>query len=152
MLLTLYFCLKTFERGELMIFLLTWDGALKWRFLFFLREEVTILLNFILKACKLSRLANNRKTCPQFWLRLLILFYLYFMHFWAIQTRKYQTNFMISLYWCDLYCISINVTGLFFKRPEYTFDVYLRHIFFYNYTARPGSPIACIKYTIYIMF
>jgi hypothetical protein len=49
-----------------MIFLLTWDGALKWRFLFFLREEVTILLNFILKACKLSRLANNRKTCLSF--------------------------------------------------------------------------------------
>jgi ribosomal protein uL24 len=38
--LTLYFCLKSFERGELMIFLLTWDGALKWLFLFFLREEV----------------------------------------------------------------------------------------------------------------
>ena len=66
MLLTLYFCLKTFERVELMIFLLTWDGALKWRFLFFLREEVTILLNFILKACKLSRLANNQKTCLSF--------------------------------------------------------------------------------------
>jgi hypothetical protein len=43
-----------------MIFLLTWDGALKWLFLFFLREEVTILLNFILKACKLSRLAIYR--------------------------------------------------------------------------------------------
>ena len=32
----------------------------------------------------------------------------------SIETRKYQTNFMISLYWCDLYCISISVA--FFLR------------------------------------
>ena len=78
------------------------------------------------EACQLEKMMR-------FWLRLLNLFYLYFMHFWAIQTRKYQTNFMISLYWCDLYCISISVTGLFFKRPEYTFDVYLPHFFLQSY-------------------
>jgi hypothetical protein len=49
-----------------MIFLLTWDGALKWRFLFFLREEVTILLNFILKACKLSTERNLKYTLKEY--------------------------------------------------------------------------------------
>ena len=45
---TLYFWRKSLERGVVMIFLLTWDGALKCRFLFFLREEDTILLNFMI--------------------------------------------------------------------------------------------------------
>jgi hypothetical protein len=91
----------------------------------------------------------NKVTWPHFWLCLLNLFYLYFMHFFgAIETRKYQTNFMISLYWCDLYCISISVTGLFFKRPEYTFDVYLRHFF----TIIPPDPFPNCPYKIYDIY
>lgn len=49
MLLTLYFWRSSFERGELIIFLRMCEGALKWRCLFFLLEEVTILLNFIVR-------------------------------------------------------------------------------------------------------
>lgn len=44
---TLYFCLSSLERGEDMIFLRMWDGALKCRFRFLLRSEVTKGLNFI---------------------------------------------------------------------------------------------------------
>ena len=91
----------------------------------------------------------NKVTWPHFLLRLLNFFYLYFIHFWAIETRKYKTNFMISLYWCDLYCISISVTGLFFKRPEYTFDVYLRHFFLQIYRQTRFSNCLYNIYDIY---
>ena len=43
----LYFCLSSFDNDELISFLLTLLGAVKWRFLCFLREELIFLLNFI---------------------------------------------------------------------------------------------------------
>lgn len=45
--LTLYFCLSSLERGEDINLRRMCDGAVKWRFLFFLRDAVTSLLNFI---------------------------------------------------------------------------------------------------------
>ena len=47
---TLYFCLSSLERGEDIIFLRMWEGALKCLFRFLLRSEVTKGLNFILAA------------------------------------------------------------------------------------------------------
>ena len=47
MLLTPYLVRRSLESGELMILLRMCEGALKWRFRFFLREEDTILLNFM---------------------------------------------------------------------------------------------------------
>lgn len=46
--LTLYFCLSSLERGADISFLRTWEGAVKCLFLFLLREAVTNLLNFML--------------------------------------------------------------------------------------------------------
>ena len=45
---TLYFCLSSLERGEDIIFLRMWEGALKCLLRFLLRSEVTKGLNFIL--------------------------------------------------------------------------------------------------------
>ena len=47
---TLYFCLSSLERGEDIIFLQIWEGALKCLFRFLPRSEVTKGLNFILAA------------------------------------------------------------------------------------------------------
>lgn len=46
--LTLYFCLRSLDRGADMSLRLMCEGAVKCLFLFFLLEEVTKLLNFIL--------------------------------------------------------------------------------------------------------
>ncbi len=48
MLRTLYFWRSSFDNGEDMILRRMWEGALKCLLLFFLREEETALLNFIL--------------------------------------------------------------------------------------------------------
>lgn len=47
---TLYFWRNSLDRGALISFLLTLEGAEKWAFRFFLLEEVTLLFSFILKA------------------------------------------------------------------------------------------------------
>ena len=47
---TLYLVFKSLLSGELIIIRRTCDGAWKCRFLFFRREDETILLNFILKS------------------------------------------------------------------------------------------------------
>ena len=57
--LTLYLAFSSLDRGALINFLRMWDGALKWRFLFFLREEEVILLNFILVALQYKPLGHS---------------------------------------------------------------------------------------------
>ena len=44
---TLCFCLRSLESGALMILRRMWDGAWKWRLLFFLREDDTNLFSFM---------------------------------------------------------------------------------------------------------
>jgi len=46
-LFTLYFVLSSFDNGEDINFRRTWEGALKYAFLFFRRDDVFSLLNFI---------------------------------------------------------------------------------------------------------
>ena len=58
---TLYFCLSSLERGEDIIFLRMWEGALKCLFRFLLRSEVTKGLNFIL-AASASAMATEGKS------------------------------------------------------------------------------------------
>lgn len=69
--LTLNFCLSSFDRGDDIKTLLMWEGALKWRFLFFLLEEVTSLLYFILIQSSLKHENNTLNPLwPQYYLRL----------------------------------------------------------------------------------
>lgn len=53
---TLCFVLSSFESGALISTLRTLEGALKWRFRCFLREEETLLFNFIAKPMRSKKM------------------------------------------------------------------------------------------------
>ena len=132
-----------------MIFLLTWDGALKWRFLFFLREKVTILLNFILKACKLSRLTNNRKTCLSFdfvCLSCSIYISCIFEQF-KLGNIKLTSSFLYS----DVICIVFRSVSLgYFSRGLNTHSMFIYAIFFLQLYRQTRFPNCLYKiYDIY---
>ena len=77
---TLYFCLSSLERGEDIIFLRMWEGALKCLFRFLLRSEVTKGLNFIL--------ASGREEICRLLLVLWIFLHYLFIYFFTIYLNK----------------------------------------------------------------
>ena len=46
----LYFVRNSLERGAVINFLRMWEGAVKWRLRFFLREDVTLGLSFMMNS------------------------------------------------------------------------------------------------------
>ncbi|WAR21861.1 hypothetical protein MAR_015835 [Mya arenaria] len=57
-------CPTSLDSGELMSFLRICEGALKWRNLFFLREEDVILLNFMNRNCYTELSARHGDAAP----------------------------------------------------------------------------------------
>jgi hypothetical protein len=88
------------------------------------------------------RSKSKQSHMTSFWLRLLNFFYLYFMHFWAIETRKYQTNSMISLYWWI--CIVFQSVSLgYFLRGLNTHSMLIYAIFLRLYRPNRFPNFAC---------
>lgn len=64
---TLYLCLSSLERGEGIILLWTWEGALKFLLWFLLWSEVTERSNFILSTSVMAARGQRSTEFPLLW-------------------------------------------------------------------------------------